>query len=93
MKVECHIQHEIIVSDKVKDGNESQEVHCSTSSSVSNVESVNKDIEDVNEIDDLVISSRAMPDKDEDKVTEGMDLKHLISVEVRISLYVNLSCS
>ncbi|RVW69453.1 hypothetical protein CK203_054502 [Vitis vinifera] len=87
VKVECESQHEVLV-DKLEEGSQSQEVHYSTSSCVSNVQCVNEDAEAVNEIADSVISSRALQDKDENKAIEEepilSDLKHSISVEVKL---------
>lgn len=89
MKVECESQHAVVVADELEDGSQSEEVHYSTSSCVSNVQCVNEDAEAVKEIADSVVSSRALQDKAENKATEGepilSDIKHSISVEVKFT--------
>ena len=87
LKVECEGQHEVVFAERLEHGSQSQEVHSSTFSCVSNVQCVDEDAEIVNEIADSVVSSRALQDKVENKSIGGepilSDFKHSISVEVR----------
>ncbi|XP_050286103.1 uncharacterized protein LOC126725417 isoform X8 [Quercus robur] len=81
---ECLVKDVIVESE---DGSQVQEVQCSTSSIVSNVQHVMKSAEPVTEKTDSNISSSTVQYSDEDnKVLEGESEKHSISAEVGASL-------
>ena len=78
---ECLVKDVIVESE---DGYQVQEVHCSTSSVVSNVQHVMESAELVTEKTDSNISSSTVQYSDEDhNVLEGESEKHSISAEVR----------
>ena len=78
---ECLVKDVIVESE---DGYQVQEVQCSTSSIVSNVQHVMKSAEPVTEKTDSNISSSTVQYSDEDNnVLEGESEKHSISAEVR----------
>ncbi|XP_030971834.1 uncharacterized protein LOC115991963 isoform X5 [Quercus lobata] len=81
---ECLVKDVIVESE---DGSQVQEVQCSTSSIVSNVQHVMKSAEPVTEKTDSNISSSTVQYSDEDNnVLEGESEKHSISAEVGASL-------
>ena len=68
---------------ELDDGSQVQELQCSTSSNVSNVQRAMKTAEVVTEISDSTISSSALQDNVLEVESELSTKKHSISIEVR----------
>jgi activating signal cointegrator complex subunit 1 len=68
---------------ELDDGSQVQELQCSTSSNVSNVQHAMKTAEVVTEISDSTISSSALQDNVLEVESELSTKKHSISIEVR----------
>uniref|UniRef100_A0A7N2LP87 Uncharacterized protein n=1 Tax=Quercus lobata TaxID=97700 RepID=A0A7N2LP87_QUELO len=82
---ECLVKDVIVESE---DGSQVQEVQCSTSSIVSNVQHVMKSAESVTEKTDSNISSSTVQYSDEDNnVLEGESEKHSISAEAHLQTF------
>lgn len=77
---ECLVKDVVVELD---DGSQVQELQCSTSSNVSNVQRAMKTAEVVTEISDSTISSSALQDNVLEVESELSTKKHSISIEVR----------